>query len=361
MVSRNEFYPDHLNPFGDEEDEPEIEVISKESTAQKSKHQDDYPDYLSPFGEEDENTTEPSVINLTTDDYDDSLNPFGCDTDEELPSEKPKELSNHVDLNGKNVIQQKNDLTRDEKPPTPTDTTSIGKTESITNLPDTQPIASDCPPKPLPRTKSLLKKELAQKSKQSVASSQTLKIATSGNSDMSSKSSDIPRCEKQERKSMTIAFQRKKNKRNAPPVPINFKRQVFGSINEIESELVDIDEQLKAIEDRFKLCKITMEESKDIDPDVYSKSESDMKEILDKKNSISERQKQLNYRKRELVLDQIHSDIEYELRMIGNKQCKYNVSDILSLRKRVTMQKNWLKLIRPMTNLFNSIKQNPRR
>lgn len=44
------------------------------------------------------------------------------------------------------------------------------------------------------------------------------------------------------------------------------------------------------------------------------------------------------YRKREHILDQSHSDIEYELRMIGNKQCKYHA--LIS----------WIIYFQPITN-----------
>lgn len=112
-------YPDDLNPFGsDEEGETEPSHQQQQPPEDQSTAKiDEYPDHLSPFADE-EDETKPQVP-LCDDNYDNSLNPF-AEEDEEI----------------------------DRLSPTP------------------KPEPVDSPPVPLPRTKSLLKKELALKNKQ---------------------------------------------------------------------------------------------------------------------------------------------------------------------------------------------------
>lgn len=112
-------YPDDLNPFGsDEEEESQQEQPQQPLGGQPTAEIDKYPDHLSPFAdEEEENNTQ----NHSNDDnYDNSLNPF-AEEDEESTRSSPI-------------------------PP--------------------QPEPVEAPPVPLPRTKSLLKKELALRNKQ---------------------------------------------------------------------------------------------------------------------------------------------------------------------------------------------------
>lgn len=266
--SSDQQYPDYLNPFGSDE-----EIDSNRQQSAPKSQQDDYPDHLSPFGEgEIEETVQPvSVIN----EYDDSLNPFGSD--------------------------------EDERPP----------------------VSLEPPPVPLPRTKSLLKKEQALRARQ-----QQQNLVTEANNS-TPKLSDVPANSSSPSTTTdtvtndigaTGSFQRKKNKRNAPPVPINFKRQVLGSLDAIEEELNEIGDKLAIIDKESNLCQQSLEE-KQMDESNLNTSRSKLIELIKRKNSIVKRQKELMYRKRELKLDQIHSDIEYELRMIGNKQVSHRTAE----------------------------------
>lgn len=143
-------YPDHLNPFGDDEEDdtedsnvgstngiaqtstPVVtdEAPSKTTTEFKSK--DEYPDHLNPFGDDSENEDVTNdvdqVKSVTTtqntthtqlnssvqksyscviDDYPDHLNPFGDDegdvvaTNPPVPLPRTKKLKNNLrDRNG---------------------------------------------------------------------------------------------------------------------------------------------------------------------------------------------------------------------------------------------------------------------
>lgn len=330
MVSRDQYYPDHLNPFGsDEEEDKSHSPELPKATITVSINPEDYPDYLSPFGD-DIDTSE--VNPVTNDDYDESLNPFGDDTSEQhSPVDQLKECEKRDDrdLNKVDNIVKNNSPEEDELKSATSQHHESTRSASCNKEIESQPASLDCPPVPLPRTKSLLKKELAQKNKQPNTQSRnenqaplkanhSLASISIQNHNQSGSDNDKPGSA-----SANPPFQRKKNKRNAPPVPINFKRQVFGSVNEIENELNNIGDELEELEKNFLSCQASLKESHDTDPHRFSKSRSEMVEILEKKNSISRRQKELMYRKRELKLDQIHSDIEYELRMIGNKQRKY--------------------------------------
>lgn len=335
MATPKQQYPDHLNPFGsdDEDDENRGHQSSNQTTNTK---QDDYPEYLSPF-EDDTNFALESSIGI--DDYDDSLNPFG---DGESPKEvnnKESALDNSTALdvkgtsepiNGGNPFDEEEAI---EEPGEIVTSNSLDHaTSSLTKSYTPQPESLDPPPVPLPRTKSLLKKEKAQKIKQHQESklvpsatdtNTTTNSLLSTTSSISSTSISTTAGVITTTKSSTDSFQRKKNKRNAPPVPINFKRQVSGSLDEIEKELNNLGDDLAKIEKEYNLCQDDLKESHQKDEVKFEKSHQEFSDLIRRRNSILRRQKELMYRKRELKLDQIHSDIEYELRMIGNKQCKY--------------------------------------
>lgn len=320
-------YPNHLNPFGSDEefdaDDPNV--------VHKADKPVEYPDHLSPFDDEENNSDEFKA----GDNYDESLNPFGED---EHPN---RDISQNVssqqvpDVEISSPTIEKDDcigtpFEDDDNDPTnlTTESTQLPasainpKKPPITITPDSQPESLDCPPVPLPRTKSLLKKELARKSK--LENLDNHSTSSSGNNIQLTNFAE----ENDNRNSLSslqdslATFQKKKNKRNAPPVPINFKRQVSGSLTEIEEELNVMGDQLQAVEQDFVSCQDNLKGSFDIDKFNFDQAREQMIEILDRKNAILRRQKELMYRKRELKLDQIHSDIEYELRMIGNKQGK---------------------------------------
>lgn len=310
-ASRNSLYPDHLNPFGDGD-----ENVAKAK-------QEDYPEHLDPFGNDDNNVS----LNVTSDDYDNSLNPFG---DDETPDAQPKiectnDKSATFKVNSIAEVDEKNpfdcDDDEEEIAPKSIEIPSItyehnvndNKNNSNSTAPSTQPDSLE-PPKPLPRTKSLLKKEQALKRQQQQDSQ------SSSNQHLQSQpSSSSPKLSN----SPAGTFQRKKNKPPAPPVPINFKRQVSGSLDAIEHELNSIGDQLVIIDKESDVCQETLKNKSELDETNLSTTRSKYIELIKRKNSILRRQKELMYKKRELKLDQIYSDLEYELRMIGNKQCKY--------------------------------------
>jgi len=313
-------YPNHLNPFGDDDD---------------TNVGDDYPDHLDPFEANDDETNHDQTRNQNksttrTEDYDDSLNPFG-DTEQDGLESRIDETSNSTSVERKprNDEPTTNPFEDDDEhqqiendPPKSIDAKTIIRnggcddSNRISLTPQPQSLESSEPPKPLPRTKSLLKKELAMKRRQ-----QEQQETKNQSSQEDLAHNLAPKT--------TIAtesvgsFQRKKNKRVAPPVPVNFKRQVCGSLEAIEDELNAIGDQLSLIEKKSILCQEKLKAPGAPHEDDFPKTKDRFIELLKKKNSISRRQKELMYKKRELKLDQIHSDIEYELRMIGNKQSKY--------------------------------------
>lgn len=312
-------YPDYLNPFGDEDEEKDSEGLDEH------KH-DEYPDYLSPFGAGDEATTQNiQQKGATLDDYDDSLNPFGGEDVTENAAPKTllntKEVTKQENSNQGNPFEEESDQVLNEAPQQDNNKSRLNDIEEQVSKSGTPQPDSLEPPKPLPRTKSLLKKEQAQVRRQqqqqrlSSDHNQTTSLQST-TSLLSLNANTAPAI------ATTGSFQRKKNKRNAPPVPINFKRQVSGSLDAIEEELNDIGDKLAIIEKESYMCQETLKAKNEIDEANFATTRNKFVELIKRKNSIVRRQKELMYKKRELKLDQIHSDIEYELRMIGNKQCK---------------------------------------
>lgn len=301
-------YPQHLNPFGDEDEE---EVNNKIVSNPKALTSDEYPADLDPFGEDG-----PHV-----EDYDDSLNPFGDETtasdvkrqnDSELVDEEASSNPFADDIE-KELDKQLNN----EK----TNANVNLQSDIATNFDSLEP------PKPLPRTKSLLKKEQHRRRLQELQQ-QTENTNIEENTPQSASTSDL-QVDVKNLSSETIdgnktislgTSQARKQKRLAPPVPVNFKRQVIGSLDAIEEELNDIGDKLAIIDKESAICQeILVAPNEDINPDT---TRSKFIELIKRRNTFVRRQKELMYTKRELKLDQLHSDIEYELRMIGNKQRK---------------------------------------
>lgn len=340
MDSAKQNYPDYLNPFDDDDDVDESGDENKGTgDAIKKTHTplDEYPDYLSPFGEE-ETTRQESNKN---DDYDDSLNPFGDETESDLaPAAAPLTKPDPAFTTTASATEA-SAATDDKTIPPVGDKTDDEKSE----VPQTQPavLTKLCPPEeslgpppvPLPRTRSLLKKELAIRNKQ--PSKQQATVTATADSDQndgtsmstsgSNNSSLTTTTNNTTMNSGSIvpannegSFQRKKNKRNAPPLPVNFKRQVSGSAEAIEEELNNIGDRLAELEVESNACQIELKRSFQVSDTEFAIARAKFVEIIRMKNSILRRQKELMYRKREITLDQNHSDIEYELRMIGNKQ-----------------------------------------
>lgn len=332
-------YPDYLNPFGSDVDEDEQQYplpISKQLVASQRDPVlkiEDYPEYLSPF-DDDSNTNGAAGPTNVEEDYDDSLNPFG-DEDDQLPAQS---TNGDGSTSKANSISQGNPFEEDEdeqekdeqldKVSLKQSSLDTATTNSIsspaTSIPPHQPDSLE-PPVPLPRTKSLLKKEQAQRNrqyqqKQEETANDLVQTTSVQSNDLSSSSSNTTTTIT----TSTESFQRKKNKRNAPPVPINFKRQVSGSLDAIEEELNEIGDKMAIIEKESNQCQKDLLAAHQVDEAQFAISRSNFIELIKRRNSVVRRQKELMYRKRELKLDQIHSDIEYELRMIGNKQCKYS-------------------------------------
>lgn len=389
MAINDQNYPGFLNPFGsDEEEDDEMETVEgrklNANNNQKlperkqsiiNKKQDDYPEYLSPFGEDEDG---PQNLGASVEDYDNSLNPFG---DEETLEEgeegvklknnavasiqsnndslEPRGAGNPFEEEEQQQQQQKNEQHQHEEDriedknvdaEKSVQNDDIGNEDELqTKIPKVfikstsvnslttkskaspQPDSLEQPPVPLPRTKSLLKKEQAQRNRQLQAiitdsnqnSTTNSILSTTSSTSSSSLTTNTTSTTTTSGVSTTSgSFQRRNHKRNAPPVPINFKRQVSGSLDAIECELNEIGDNLAIIEKESNQCQLELKATFQVDERKFTKTRSKFEELIRRKNSIVRRQKELMYRKRELKLDQIHSDIEYELRMIGNKQRK---------------------------------------
>lgn len=383
MATNDKNYPGFLNPFGSDEEEDEGEVVEEgihtannnqnlpiSKRFSTTKKQDDYPEYLSPFGDEDEDGQRNTDV--AVEDYDNSLNPFGEDETlgEEGNNEKLKEnaitfiQSNNDSIEsrdagnpfGKENEQIHGNVETDQNehsgnineeleakiPKFVIKSTSANSLNSKSKV-SPQPDSLEQPPVPLPRTKSLLKKEQAQKSRQQQAiitdsnqNSTTNSILSTASS--TSSSSLTTTTTTSGVSTISGSFQRRNHKRNAPPVPVNFKRQVSGSLDTIECELNEIGDNLAIIEKESNQCQLNLKATFQVDERKFTKTRSEFEELIKRKNSIVRRQRELMYRKRELKLDQIHSDIEYELRMIGNKQLSHRTTDD-ELREKELLKK----------------------
>lgn len=333
MAVPNQLYPEDLNPFGSDDEESSNSNPKKQPPQTK---QDDYPEYLSPFEEETNTALESSIA---IDDYDDSLNPFGDEEDTSKIDDTHSVKGNSTTSNKKEIPCSDTNPFDEEEVSEQRDGLGSNPRDDVVDLQaksfTPQPESLDPPPVPLPRTKSLLKKEKAQKIKQQqdpkpVLAEDANNVTTSILSTTSSNSSSSITTTTTTGSNLTTSvttvnrdsFQRRKNKRNAPPVPINFKRQVFGSLDAIEEELNGIGDDLAEIEKEYNICQNELMAAHQVDDVKFANSRREFGDLIIRKNSIVRRQKELMYKKRELKLDQIHSDIEYELRMIGNKQCK---------------------------------------
>lgn len=332
-------YPGYLNPFDDDEGETNTTT------------HDDYPNHLDPFRDDDSNQEESihlKNVSIPVDDYDDSLNPFGDEENVDKDQETSKKHESESDVVGDSHpmnVKEDNPFGDDsnnpiESPSEPSkpveghECSTNDETDTankISSTPHQQQLESLEPPKPLPRTKSLLKKELAfKRSQQEQRDHQQPSsiTATDSNHQLDDNSASLNPTSITSSTSTTSigSFQRKKNKRVAPPVPVNFKRQVSGSLDAIEEELNGIGDQLAIIDRESNICQETLRVPDATEQSELSETKAKFIELIKRKNSIIRRQKELMYRKRELKLDQIHSDIEYELRMIGNKQSEYAFS-----------------------------------
>lgn len=305
MGSVNQDYPDYLNPFDSEEDvHVDNKGTNKAIDTPGANPFDEYPDHLDPFGDDD-NQPRHYDESRTADDYDDSLNPFGDEETVAIPEkaatiEKSNEEGEHVE-NGSDD-KEKSSQTQ----PAPIIVSVSQPEESL-----------GPPPVPLPRTRSLLKKEQALRNKPAQQPADSDNLGSSAQTITERSSSTVSTSSPTNGAS---SFQRKKNKRNAPPLPVNFKRQVSGSIEAIEEELNMIGDRLAELELESNACQDELKRSYQVNGTEFAIARAKFVEIIRMKNSISRRQKELMYRKREITLDKNHSDIEYELRMIGNKQ-----------------------------------------
>lgn len=322
-------YPGHLNPFGDEDDD---------NTAID---QDEYPDHLDPFGNS--GPEENEYLNKVTrpvDDYDDSLNPFGDEQENEIVNANGIYITDHTakePSNSDSITCSGNPFEDDDDDPPielpKQDDKVMDKIseETVTGSkisPPSQPQSLESlePPKPLPRTKSLLKKELALKRRlqeQSNQQSAQLDIASKPEIVIQNSSSTQGSCNISSTSNGVIVPTRRK-KRIVPPVPVDYKREVTGSLEIIEKELNEIGDNLAFIEKESINCQEMLKTLDASKKSEISATKAKLVKLIREKSSIVKRQKELMYGKRELKLDQIYSDIEYELRMIGNKHCKYN-------------------------------------
>lgn len=336
-------YPDHLNPFGSEDED-----ATNKSSASQVPCASEYPEHLDPFQELEDKADDLEESHPPTDTYDSSLNPFGNECEEEatkdelgsslkvsVKSEQTKEVSTSTSPTSGNPFEESEDEPEKSEDIT-NNSISLGSTKIDNGPDDSTPQVSLEPPKPLPRTKSLLKKELILKNKQrqqmqpqTQQNSQDQVTSFSSAASSTSSSSTTTTVNNPNVNATVGSFNRRKNKRNAPPVPVNFKRQVSGSFSAIEDELENIGDMLAIIEKESSLCQEDLKANYNEDKTQFATSQAKLIELIKRKGSIVRRQRELMYKKRELNLDQLHSDIEYELRMIGNKQRKYSLRHLV--------------------------------
>lgn len=151
-MASSDQYPDHLNPFGDAEEDEELDA----TLAAKKSAPDDYPDHLDPFGADDAGIE-------ANEDYDDSLNPFGDHTDAiAATSEQIQQQDHHDGQDGENNAFSNETEQESEQKGAPNDKLDV-ESEPVPDASITLPLDSVEPPKPLPRTKRLLKKEQNKK------------------------------------------------------------------------------------------------------------------------------------------------------------------------------------------------------
>jgi hypothetical protein len=287
-------YPDDKNPFGDEEEEIDGEVVKT------------YPTDMNPFGDEEEEEKINNSVRIRISKSSSSLNPFGEEFDENdyncesstnnNPKPKPRKS-----LNVSEVISPTSSLKTRKKRVAPTPPMGLSQVNSSCSLSSNvaisgdssrrdsviSSVSSDLPssvptsrtPTPLPRLRlqksvddlsdisadqrSSDKKTENNINNNSVSDNKTntsinlneshsqLKETenTINNNNNDSKTDDSIKPNKSDSDIKNTFGYWKAKKRPAPPIPV-VKRTIKGSVAEIEAELNSIGDQLPVIEKR---------------------------------------------------------------------------------------------------------------
>lgn len=162
MASMDSSYPDHLNPFGSDDEDAQACQPGTEKHSKALTNQEQYPEHLDPFSSHDEPPADKQNSALMpSDDYDESLNPFGVD-ESDCPNEcdinKPP-----IEMCNDEKIKFVDEIGTETKQQAGVDPISAGQSETTTKQRSPSPEVDEPPPKPMPRTKKLLKKEQANK------------------------------------------------------------------------------------------------------------------------------------------------------------------------------------------------------
>ncbi|KAG1668722.1 MICAL-like protein 2 [Nymphon striatum] len=317
--SQSESYPDTKNPFGDSEDEEDTYLTpvktEKMSTNPFGDSDDDdqennKPDDSNPFGDDDDD--ESNTDTQADDSWIQSV--FGTNTlkpttqqfsSKPVPKPRSRTLSNSPIKSGSGTLSRKK-----KRAPLPP---GVNSTPEISPKPSPRLKKSIQAPSPPPRTNRTNSDLKTPPSKLSTPKIVNKTCNQSETKDYKcSHESSIPNTPTK------LEFGYWKKKKKAPPIPVTVKRQISNiPIKELQQELAAIDEKQSELE----LAGVEIEKRiRDMSEEEASKEEEDLImqlfDLVNKKNALFRRQSDLMYLKRQNRLEEEHTELEYQFRLL---------------------------------------------
>ena len=338
-------YPENSNPFGDDEEEEETHTQMKNNSLLTT----------------DNNTQMKNNSLLSTENrIEESTNPFGsdCDTDDDAKTQTLETVGTSLQISASSIVSQNpfgDDLSSDEDtlprpPPSPTSVVSSSvvrkkrpapKPPGLTSTPGTPRV----PITPVPAARISINKVQDVKSRKD-ADNINRKNELLSNSDISTREgqlespSPMPADKAEE-------GQWRRKKGPAPPRPLPPKRSVKKLPRKaINQELFDIEVKQVGLERQGVKLEKSIREICSVDDAREGARDSlgpeaedliiQLFDLVNEKNELFRRQTELVYMKKENRLEEIHADLEYQIRVLMAKpECQRTDDDKVGEEKLI--------------------------
>lgn len=256
-----------------------------------------------------------------------SGNPFGNDSDEDseedlkdYPKEDPKEDTPNIDniqetINGQDE-EEKSIESESQNPFGDCETSEEEEEEDEEDDPGTNPFKKKAPARPPPpKTVSPKKKEMAPLPPPNVA-----------------------------------PFNPSRPKRPPPPKPKGkapgygnpvVKRDVSGNIEEIRSQLLDVEQDIQNLESQCQKLEDIIRLTDSQDNEVLDDEQDLFKEwilIIKNRNALSDKHKLLGFQLRFNLLDERHAELEYQMRKVLNQPVDDQTDDHAEIEEALMAQ-----------------------
>jgi len=338
LVKKNS-YPENCNPFGDDEDEEEEETQTQMKINSLLKT---------------ENTQMKNDSFLTIEDSkEESTNPFGsdCDTDDDGKTQTLETVATSLQISGSCNVSQNpfgDDLFSDEDilirpPPSPSFSVASSsvvkkkrpapKPPGLTSIPGTPRV----PITPVPAARISIKKVQDVKSRKD-ADNINRKNELLSKSDISTREGQLE-SHSQMPADKADEGQWRRKKGPAPPRPLPPKRSVKKLPRKaINQELLDIEVKQVGLERQGVKLEKSIREICSVDDAREGARDSlgpeaedliiQLFDLVNEKNELFRRQTELVYMKKENRLEEIHADLEYQIRVLMAKpECQRTDDD----------------------------------